>query len=590
MVKRGSIALLLLCAATAWGQAVELPFFDDFATGQLDTSLWEPHGGATVSFDVSPQAPTVGVATLDALTANGQLYALASPSLFPADTLCSRPVRTDHFSLADSVQLTFYYLPSGGGGDMWMRMGDAPDGQDSLILDFYSPADSTWQTVWARGGTSVDSLLSTTGTDWQKVTITLSDSRYFDSLFRFRFRNYASLDNAPKTGMMGNCDMWHIDYVQMDRAADIHTHDVGFAAPAPSMLNTYRAMPWRQFAASDMADHLNISIFNLHTTDLATHYTYMVTDVAGVEHYAYDGGFENAPAQGQQTATAHAHPTASLGVASLNAPTVFEIVHTLREGTYGDSRSHNDTIRYRQVFADYYAYDDGTAENGYGTSSTSSQTHLAYRFDLRIADTLTAVDLYFNPTYEADNEAVPFYITVWADANGEPGEVLYADAMRRYPVPGSFKRYILESPVVVSGRIYVGFEQSDKRFVNLGFDRSLNTADRIFYLTGTGWQQSILAGSLMLRPCFGSAAAVGIEQTQPAQVSLYPNPTAGLLFVQDVPDGSHLILYNMQGQCVARHRTPVQAIDLSALPVGVYLLRIECPQQPPQHHKIILQR
>ena len=43
-----------------------LPFFDDFATGMLDSSLWQ-QGGAVASFDVRPLAPTVGVMTLDAL-------------------------------------------------------------------------------------------------------------------------------------------------------------------------------------------------------------------------------------------------------------------------------------------------------------------------------------------------------------------------------------------------------------------------------------------------------------------------------------------------------------------------------------------
>ena len=91
------------------GQAIVLPLFDDFADGRIDADLWDPRGGVTVSMDVSPLAPTVGVATLDALDADGNLYSHASTDLFMADTLLSLPVRLDSLTPADSVLFSFYY-------------------------------------------------------------------------------------------------------------------------------------------------------------------------------------------------------------------------------------------------------------------------------------------------------------------------------------------------------------------------------------------------------------------------------------------------------------------------------------------------
>lgn len=40
------------------------------------------------------------------------------------------------------------------------------------------------------------------------------------------------------------------------------------------------------------------------------------------------------------------------------------IEHGVREGVRG-MPPQNDTIRFTQVFDNYYAYDDGTPENGY---------------------------------------------------------------------------------------------------------------------------------------------------------------------------------------------------------------------------------
>lgn len=568
--------------------ALQLPFFDDFATGALRADHWLP-GGASTSFDVSPLAPTVGTATLDALDVNGQLYGHASTGVFPADTLCSSPIDLGNLTVDDSVVLSFYYLPGGGFGNMWERVGECPDPQDSLYVDFFSPSDSTWVTVWSHEGISVDTLMSRTGRAWQYVVLPLNATRWFDSNFCFRFRSHASLEESPKAGRMGNCDYWHLDYVQLDRGRELSTtpesRDVAFAAPAPTMLREYRAMPYRQYSTQAMAPMLEMKIVNLYSSALASHYAYTVTDTAGTVLYVYDGGFENAPAfepEGNyQTSPMHANPAVTYTFPAMTAPAEYRIVHTVREGTGGDLFPWNDTVRYRQVFGNYYAYDDGSAENGYGITSTASQLYLAYRFDLNQADTLTAVDIWFNHTKDEGNEAIPFYVTLWKNTDdGTPGEVLYRDEERRFAQTGGFARYILEHQVVVDGTVFVGFEQTGNDYLNLGYDRSLNTADRIYYLTGTEWQQSILSGSLMLRPCFGASAAVAIPDLgkQTFGMAVYPNPASDRMIVSGLPQGSRIQLYDCQGRlCKSESQlyTNGDKITLvtAGLPEGLYLLR-----------------
>ena len=580
-------------------QAVTLPFFDDFSAR---FSLWEEKGGATVDDGDRLFPPTVGVATLDAIDASGNLYSDSPGTIFSADTLSSLPVRLDGYLPSDSLVFSFYYLPGGGEGDLWQRVGDAPDPQDSLLLEFYRPVDSLWVPVWSCGGVTVDSLVDATGLHWQYVSIPIGDPAFFDSLFQFRFRNYCSLTPTSKTGLSGNCDFWHLDYILLDVNRTVPStpvfRDIAFVSPAPSLLADYRAMPARQYDPSDMATSLNMTIANLFNSPLATQYAYAVLDASGDTLYFYDGGYENAPpflpGESYQTAEAHAHPSVQFSFPASTRPAEYTVVHTVREGAAGDDYPFNDTVRFRQVFGDYFAYDDGTAENGYGLTSTSSHLYLAYRFDLHSPDTLTALDLYFNRTLDGENEQIPFLITVWKNENGRPGAVLYRDQSRRRPLIeglNRYRRYVLERPVIVSGSVFVGFEQTNNYYINLGFDRSFNSADRIYYLTSNEWQQSILSGSLMLRPCFGAAAIVGIPAAADASLAIKvsPNPAVEHVAIHGLPDGSRIELYDATGRKVMENRAMgTMEMDVSRWAQGIYLLRCIAPDGTVHTEKLII--
>lgn len=565
------------------GVAVGLPFFDDFATGCTPTpTLWEA-GGVTVGTGYGELPPTIGMATLDALGPDGFLYPQASTSPFPADTLCSLPIRLDRFRNTDRIVFSFFYLPGGGSGNMWERIGDTPDDADSLFLDFYSPSDSTWQNVWGRGGISVDTLMAQTGKAWQYVSVSIDNPAYLDSAFRFRFRNRCSLDDIAKTGMKGNCDQWNIDYVLIDTGRVLNAppiwRDIAFVTPAPSALGVYQAMPARQFRTTDQLSNLPMTITNLYSSELASHYSYCILGPDGDTVHRYDGGFENAPADGFQTIAAHANPP--LGNFTFPEGTeqaTYTFIHTVSEGVGGDDHRQNDTVRFSQVFSDYYAYDDGTAENGYGLTSTAARVYMACRFDLAAEDTLTTVAICFNSTFNNENEAISFYLTVWqADSEGQPGTVLYSDSQRRHPVVDGVNRfynYVLESPVVASGSIFVGFEQVGNNFINLGFDRNTQSADRIWYLTSTEWQQSILRGSLMLRPHFGVAASVGIVErvVDGEKLKVWPNPAHDVINIDGMSEGTAVEVYDMTGRLRLSGRSSI--LSTHSLPAGPYLLRI----------------
>ena len=575
-----------------------LPFFDDFSSHNAfqmsyDSPLWEMKG-AYVNAGYAPYPPTVGMATLDAFDAEGTLYATATQTLFFADTLLSRPIRLDSLfepfpraiSEADSLYLSFYYLPGGGSGNLWERIGDCPDEYDSLLLEFYDAAADTWQLVWGRGGESVDSLLAHTGADWQFVSIPITDVRYFSSDFRFRFRNYCSLDNATKPGILSNADQWNIDYVLLDkdrRKDDRFSRDVAFVHPAPSFLRRYTAMPANQYTPSEMADSVAVLVTNLFSQQLATHYGYDVyADDGGIIH-SYDGGFENTPvfwpAREYQSSPAHATPHVGFAFPVEGQPMSYSVVHHIREGVSGDPYTSNDTVVYRQVFDNYYAYDDGTPENGFGITSTASRSRLAVRFALNRADTLTALDLYFNRTYADGNASIKFRITLWGDHDGVPGNILYQDEDYRHPQFIGFNRYVrypLENAVIVDGTVYVGLEQVGSDFLNLGFDRNNDASRHILYNTSGQWQTTILRGALMLRPYFGSRALLSIHDVDAdTRLCHYHAYTIGDRIVVQGAQGATAILYDLMGRTLYRGVMPSQQATLAiSLVPGVYILRI----------------
>ena len=572
-------------SAKAGGDTLQMPFFDDFARKAAFPSAarWLD-GGATVADGVRLLPPTVGVATLDAVDAEGRLYAAADAGPSPADTLCSKPIALGGSTVADSIVLSFYYLPGGGKGDLWQRVGDAPEAADSLMLDFYRTEDSTWVTVWSRGGVGVDSLLDETGWEWQYVAIAITDSTFLNDGFAFRFRNICSVTSSTKPGMAGNCDYWHLDYIMLDdgrsSAGVPEFHDVAFVETAPSMLTNYRAMPARQYRNDEMVPELGMTIVNLFGSTLTTQYGYAVIDDSGDTLYHYDGGFENAPPflpDGNfQEAPVHAAPPVGFSFPEGTEMREYEVVHVVREGVDGDDHGDNDTVSFRQVFANYYAYDDGTAENGYGLTSTASKVYLAYRFDLNVEDTLTAVDMVFNRSIGDENEVVPFNITVWrSDDEGNPREVVYRDQTSRHPEFDGidcYVRYVLEHPVVVNGSVFVGFEQGNNYFINLGFDRSIDVSDRIYYLTGTAWQRSILSGALMMRPYFGVGATVGIaDAAETREWNLYPNPADAYVRIDGCEGTVAVCVYDMAGRQVAMAHEGI--IETKGLPAGVYVVR-----------------
>ena len=574
-----------------------LPFFEDFSqsynTHILNPELWQGNS-VFVNADYADYAPSIGMATLDAFDENGNLQG-SSGDFFGGDTLCSRPIRLDsifspqarRLTVEDSVALSFYFAPGGGMGPAWSRCGDAPEEGDSLVLEFYNPVMARWELVWSTPGFSLQSLQDSLGIPWQWVFLMIESQDYFHDGFQFRFRNRCSLDNMTNPSLVSNSDQWNIDYIELNcnrSCMDSTTRDVAFIEKSQSFLKRYSAMPARQYRTSDMADSVVLRIINHYEETLSTSYTYSAYDAEGTLLNDNTAGHENVPSwhidSTFQTTSRYLAATVNFSFPETDTPSTYRIEHIIKEGVSGDLHPANDTVIYLQSLQNYFAYDDGSAENGYGVTADNGQIRIAVQFHLATQDTLTAIDLYFNRVSNHANESAPFYLCIWENDNGKPGNLLYKDTQRRFPQfqgLNTYTRYVLESAVPTQGDIFVGLQQASLTYINLGFDRSRDASRYTCYQAGGPWQQSLLSGSLMIRPCFGHAAASAIASPAVLPVRIYPNPASSwIIFQSDTP---RFNIYTAAGvflfQCSSN-----QPVNIQHLPQGTYLAS---PVSSPRH-------
>ena len=223
-------------------KAINLPFFDDFSGFSVfpDTKNWSDDY-VFINNTYSDRQITIGIATLDAIDNTGRLYSTASASGFEADHLTSQPINLDYTS-SDNIWLSFFYQAGG--------LGDPPEEKDSLTLQFLAPDENKWYSVW-----KTDSISEQRFTP---VIIKVDDSRFLKNGFQFRFVNYASLSpNLNDPSLAGNCDIWNIDYVLLDKnrnASDTIFTDVAFRLPIRSLLKSHESMPWRQFKEIELQE------------------------------------------------------------------------------------------------------------------------------------------------------------------------------------------------------------------------------------------------------------------------------------------------------------------------------------------------
>lgn len=556
---------------------VSLPFIDDFSVDHFannidgNTVLWENElAHRNLGFGLLP--PTVGVVTLDGLDANGRPYKeTTEDNVGHCDTLTSMPM---DLSDKQNVVISFYFQPEG--------LGERPEANDSLILQCYIPSLDIWENRWSTTGTSV--------MPFQQVLLSLG-VQYLQEDFQFRFINYGSQE--------GSLDVWHLDWIWLDEnrsTTDTELIDVGFAEPLHSLLTgDLFSMPWSHFQADPEAYMLSTKNIRLQNNrELG----------AFINESGYEVNWDSESALFTDTQSPSIPANSAMDIQQEINTNPNDFVYDTDAGgasadfdvrfffsTSPDINAESNEYTFTQHFSDYYAYDDGEAERGYGFSESTNLGKLALRFDIMEADSLSGIDLYLLPGAEnAENALV--YLAVWADEGGEPGEDIYEDLTPRdlfYSERNTYVRYCLDSALYVEpGPIWIGLRQvsagGNMLNINIGNDKNHNSnADRLRFETNgvNGWQTTSIVGSLMMRaalstPCV-SDMPVSLPELRTLEPQVWPVPTDGLLTIRLEEQGPFdLRLLDLKGRTLLNEQMTevMHTLDLGSIHPGVYLLQL----------------
>lgn len=560
-------------------ETVSLPLFEDFSMSETypDAAIWQNRSALVNSgFPLFP--PNFNAATFDLLDETGKVYSHASSAPFVADSLISNPISLKELTPADSVYFSFYYQPQGNG--------DAPEASDSLVLMFgYEYEGSVrWNHIWSSPGMTLDSFLIVNDSCYFKhVMIPVADDNYFKNDMYVLFYNYATMPSTMYPNDRSNVDNWNIDLIYLDKNRSYNDDSyplVTFSEKSPSLLKRYQSMPYRQYVSNPtvaMATHYDMYVTNLDNENALIQYSCHVENMTTGWTYDYQSG------------NIDVKPYTTNGMVKENVVLknfLFDMNEKYDTATYiithvitvdeNTSMSKGDTIYGIQSFENYYAYDDGTPERGYGVVPDDS--YFASQFTVSTPDTLCGVQLLFNRTYNDANYDF-FDIVVWNDNNGRPGNEFYRLKNQR-PIWSDtiykFAYYPFDKMLKVNGTIYVGIMQHSKESINIGFDTSKDNSQYNFFETGNGWENSAMQGSLMIRPVLGSDYVFEKKTNiTNKRLGLYPNPSKNEINISELEADScnEIMIFDMTGRLLKNFNNNVK-FDVTDLPNGLYMMRV----------------
>lgn len=561
-----------------------LPFFDDFSTlGVIpNDTLWSD-AAVFINPDFAIDPPSIGVATFDGLNARGNAYEGINVNIFgPADTLSSQPVNLSSFLPGDSIYLSFFYQAQGLSFEVLQT-------KDSMVLQFRNRIGA-WVTVWSTPGIQQRAF--------KAVCIPVKDTSFMHSGFRFRWVNYQQY--------IGNLKQWHLDYVYLNQGrsfSDTIFEDQAMVYLPPFPFTTYSHIPWKQVQTNfskHLKLHFPIPVQNLSNSGETFTVSMRVNDLDDqVGAHVLNGQslspngidtFVLAPGIGLFTSTRDSNE--------------IRIVSKLGEILGGNNIKQNDSAIRTVELANYYAYDDGTAESGYGIRNSAGS--VAYGFELETGDSIRGIWVHFTQA------EVPvtgrFALNVWQKIApvGQPSpgtdqlvytlesaSTNYADSIN------GFHLFLFDSAVYVSGKFYVGWTQNSSYLLNVGLDRNYRYLDQmvpnpnLFYNTNGTWKKASVPGTIMMRPVVGDtwptplAVREKIEQTAP---TLYPNPAENSFKLDGEKQIEAVTLYDMKGVMIKNWEHAESEYLVSELPAGFYLVRIRLGSGSMVNKKLIISK
>ncbi len=525
------------------------------------------------TFGIDPRS--IGVATLDGLDQYGIPY-LADVNLrVKADELSSVPIDLSGVGDPSSVYFSFYFQPKG------LSL-NAPEAEDSLVLEFYRPDLNRWGSIWSTPGFASDTF--------QLVHLFVNPS-FHQSAFRFRFRNYAQGSGAY--------DHWNIDYIVLDEnrtTDDTLLQDLAMVQEPPSMISPYAAMPWWHYKSNPSAYHIssttNIVRNNFEQAQNAFYRMRFLDSAQNNSLYVFPTANLFLPVGADDILNTNYSTNYFYPADSVNGPVILEAPYTVNTNDDNnplmDAIPSNDTVVSKAILKNYYAYDDGSAEAGYGINpQLTSEGYVAYmtqKFVAPISDTIGGMQIYFLPTFP-DIRSQRFEITVWNN-NLNPSSIVFSKPVKDEPIytdPNGFVTYWFDSAIVVGQTFFIGMKAIGEYSMSIGYDLNTNHRNEIFWsFNGVNWNNpssGIFNGSLMMRPVFRQRKfEVGLteHQKENSVFDVFPNPVSSVLHFDWKGNlkADWIQVFNSNGQLILE-QAGVDQLNVVHLPKGLYFLNMD---------------
>lgn len=546
------------------GDTLNLPFKDDFsgAVGFPNQRRWtDSKGYVNNTFPINQ--PSRGVLTLDGLNEGGRAYDLShSASDTLADVVTSAYL---DLSTATSPFLNFMYQEGG--------FGEAPESNDSLVVDFWHVDSARWERVWSvRGGELQND-------EWRWAAISANHPKWLKDGFRFRIGTYGALNGA--------FDVWNVDYLSMESfrsPQDTVIEDPAITLALPSLTTNFTQVPWFHMPNAQLKLLLNLSYRRNGPAPVGGWQLYLRNYNLYQDGNLVDGNIDNT-VNSSLDHNQNLNYLLPIASGSVNKSATQATTVQLETWISGDANAigiqKNDTIVHTQRFSNVYAFDDGSAERVYGL--TQSNSYILYRFQPLLSDTLKGLQMYFGEA-DADQSNSPFQIVVFNFQNNAPGSIRYISDQIYYPqyagAQNQFYSYPLDtSGLYINGTVYIGVKQLSSVPLTIGLDRNTDSLNQIVYGDGVNWFPSLEKNShLMMRPYFQyhpTDISVG-EWNDVEQAVLYPNPSNGRFRI-DLSEWTtaQMTVLDLSGKTYwIGEIENGQEVDLSSLRSGVYLCRL----------------
>jgi hypothetical protein len=577
---------------------IQLPFFEDFTSSNFYPNMKYWRDSLVYinnQFSVSP--PSYGVATFDNLDKKGKPYqSLNGLNHNHSDSLTSNFINlknyknglnTISYSVADSIYLSFFYQTQG--------IGDPLDNSDSLVLKF-KDLNGFWKTVWKTTGSSVK--------PFKQVLVGVLSPNYLNSNFQFRFVNYGKTT--------GNMNQWHIDYVRMKSSRnryDTLVNDVAINAEPIGPLQIYESMPYDHFKANapfNQSAFHTVKLRNNNNTSVNVQYKCEVRNVYNkiIVSYPLSSSARNVSrfSDSSENFTSFRFDTLSGKSPLLKLKyTIAPLANDFTPDNYnsiGNNNEYTKTVK----FSNYFAYDDGSAEGGYGLdygSLPAGPGYAAIKFSSFKPDTLRGISVFFNRSI-ADVQFKSFNLIVWKAISEPPANNTNSDIiLKRFSIPSTvytdsingFTNFIFDTAVLLpQGSFYIGWQQNTSFILNVGYDnnykyaKSGGTNPNLFYNLNGYWEKvsANITGAVMMRPLVGREIKVNnpsnvLGDIKAPNITIYPNPSSkyDLVFVKASTQIRSIKVYDCQGKLQLEVKDEnIEKLNISNLNNGIYFFEI----------------